>query len=251
LPVDRRGEHSDPCGAACAEFTLADRGRFWTFTRPASPDAILDAMSEEQYRKDQFLPYWAEYWPSSEALLSFLHGRPIRSAARACELGAGLGVIAAIMNEQGLWTAAVDLSFDACRFARVNMHRLGNAAPAVCADWRAMPFGRAFDLIAGADILYEARWIDPVARAISALLSDTGEAFIADPCRRHWRRFLKAAGEQGLDHEIIERRSINDNKTTIEIARIARAPARQPCFRRRPTKSARALVKKSSTRSSI
>jgi len=45
-------------------------------------ESYLQNISEEQFKKDERLPYWAELWPSSIALTKYLSGfRPnIRNA---------------------------------------------------------------------------------------------------------------------------------------------------------------------------
>ena len=47
-------------------------GHTLTFVRPADPDALLQSITEEQFAKDEFLPYWAEHWPCSDVLAHYL-----------------------------------------------------------------------------------------------------------------------------------------------------------------------------------
>ncbi len=203
-------------------FTFKEQGCDWTFIRPADPEAILDSLSEEEYRKDQFLPYWTEYWPSAEILFRYLSRQPAPRVGYACELGSGLGVIAAVLRARGTRTIATDLAFEACLFARDNMLRYNKSGPAVCTDWRFPPFRSMFDLVVGSDILYEARWTAPVVNALDTLMTLNGQALIADPCRTHWPRFLEQAGQKGFCVSIVHTAKSNSDKTTIQIARITR-----------------------------
>ena len=64
------------------------RGRDLRLMRPRDTEALLD---EEAFDRDEFLPYWAELWPSSLALARMIAGRALRGA-RTLELGCGLGL---------------------------------------------------------------------------------------------------------------------------------------------------------------
>ena len=59
-----------------------------TILRPRSSEALLD---EEAFEHEEFLPYWAELWPSGVALARTLSGRALRGA-RTLELGCGLAL---------------------------------------------------------------------------------------------------------------------------------------------------------------
>ena len=52
-------------------------GRDLTITRPVDADALLD---ERAFGREEFMPYWAELWPSSRALARRVGTRALRSA---------------------------------------------------------------------------------------------------------------------------------------------------------------------------
>src|SRR3954468_13329662 len=56
--------------------------------RPRDSEALLD---EHAFEHEEFLPYWAELWPSALALARAVGTRALRGA-RTLELGCGLGV---------------------------------------------------------------------------------------------------------------------------------------------------------------
>ena len=206
-----------------APFALSHEGRTFTFAMPADFDDVFDTIAEEHYEKDRFLPYWAEKWPSTAPFFSFLMNERLPGGARICELGCGLGVIAAALAAKGHEIIATDIAPEGCRFAFSNIAANGGAPRVVCADWRAMPFRKKFDLIVASDILYEERWIGPILDCIDTLLSRGGEAIIADPCRRFWVLFKRRAVERGFSLSIRERASIDSGKTEVEILSIRRA----------------------------
>ena len=87
-------------------------GRDLALLRPRDAEALL---SEEAFEQEEFLPYWAELWPSALALARFVGGRALKGA-RCVELGCGLGLpslAAALAGGRVLATdwssAAIDL----------------------------------------------------------------------------------------------------------------------------------------------
>src|SRR4051812_50149306 len=56
--------------------------------RPRDSEELLD---EEAFDREEFLPYWAELWPSGVALARDVSSRSLRGA-RTLELGCGLGL---------------------------------------------------------------------------------------------------------------------------------------------------------------
>jgi predicted nicotinamide N-methyase len=63
-------------------------GRDLTIVRPRDSEALLD---EHEFADDEFLPYWADLWPSAELLARTVVTRALRGA-RVLELGCGLGL---------------------------------------------------------------------------------------------------------------------------------------------------------------
>lgn len=205
-----------------AEFVVQSLGRSWSFLRPADPDAVLDSLTEDEYARDQFLPYWAELWPATSVLLRRLETVLPPRAGTACDLGCGLGVVGTILAARGHDTLAVDIAPAACRYASVNMRRYApGRARVVCGDWR-HPFLRArFDLIAAADVLYEPRWVAPVLSFVQAHLAPGGTACIADPKRASWHPFLSEARRRGFDVERVVESPLRGGGS-VEICRMRR-----------------------------
>src|SRR5205085_7908035 len=65
--------------------------------RPRDPEALL---SEEEFARDEFLPYWAELWPSALELAAVVEARELRGM-RVLELGCGLGVPSLVAARAG------------------------------------------------------------------------------------------------------------------------------------------------------
>ena len=153
-----------------------------TLVRPSAPEALLD---ETAFADDEFMPYWAELWPAGLALAEAL---PLDLAGRrVVELGCGLGVPSLLAAARGADVTAVDWAEDAIALLRENAARNGVALAAVRADWRS--FEGAYDLALAADVLYEARNVEPLARLLpqlapEALVALAGRPYEADFLRR-------------------------------------------------------------------
>jgi len=160
---------------------IAAGGVSLTLARPAEPEALLD---EEAFEDDEFLPYWAELWPAGIALAEALPAD--LDGVRIVELGCGLGVPSLVAAARGAEVTAVDWAADAIALLRENAARNGIELDAVRADWRA--FRGSFDLALAADVLYEARNVEPLAELLPRLAP---EALVALAGRPHEPGFLR------------------------------------------------------------
>jgi predicted nicotinamide N-methyase len=144
---------------------------------------------------DEFMPYWAELWPSGLALAQALPAR--LDGLEVVELGCGLGVPSLVAATRGACVTAVDWAPEATDLLRENAARNGIALRAVHADW-----GRvegSFDLVLAADLLYEER---NSATLLELLPTLAPSVLLADPGRPAARGFL---AEARRDWEIAER----------------------------------------------
>jgi predicted nicotinamide N-methyase len=202
---------------------MAHKKESCAFARPANPDDVLDSMTDEQYEKDKFLPYWAQQWPACSPLFNFLSthaGSVIHSSASVCEIGCGLGIISTLLQMKKMRIVATDLAFDACRYASYNMRQYSSVSKVVCSDWRLSPFKMGFDCVVGSDIFYEQRWISPVLDFLKSSMKIDGAAYIADPCRQWWQEFQDAAVTQGFTLNKVWQEAVNQGKTTVEVLRL-------------------------------
>jgi predicted nicotinamide N-methyase len=173
-------------------------GERYLLSHPRDAEALID---EAAFQHDERLPYWADVWPASVAL-----ARAVRaldgSGKTLLELGCGLGLVVAAALRAGFDVTASDYYEDALSFARLN--GAANAArdpTTVILDWRHLPTAiPAFDIVVGADVLYEQSYGPVVARTIATTLADQGRALIADPGRVGSPAFFDALRDVGLRH---------------------------------------------------
>lgn len=130
------------------------------------------------------IPYWAEIWPSSRGLARLIASGPSLAGRRVLDLGCGLGLSGIAAGLRGAAVTFVDSHPDALLFARRNAGAAGlDQTEFLEADWRDANWARPFDLVLGADILYERSECEPVAKLLGLLLEEGGVAWIGDPCR--------------------------------------------------------------------
>jgi predicted nicotinamide N-methyase len=194
------------------EETIELAGRELTLLRPASADALID---EEAFDDDEFLPYWAELWASGVALAGAVGDRDLKGA-RVLELGAGLGLPSLAAAIRGADVLATDWAEDAVELLRVNARRNRVELRAERVRWdepEALLAGAPWDLVLGADLLYESR----NAEQLSILLPLLGADFLlADPGRPFVPGFLERAAERWA----IETTTPDPHSSRIELHRL-------------------------------
>ena len=172
-------------------------GRELRLLRPRSAEALLD---EEAFEREEFLPYWAELWPSGLALARALEGVDV-AGRRVLELGAGLalpGFAAALAGAAEV--VATDWSPDAIELLAVNAGRNGVAVRGLRVAWEephALLGDAPWDLVLAADVLYERRNVDALVPLLPRLVGVEGCVLLADPGRPAAPAFFAALAEAG------------------------------------------------------
>jgi len=173
------------------EEVIPVNGRDLRLLRPRDAEALLD---EHAFEHEEYLPYWAELWPSSLALARAIGGRALKGA-RTLELGCGLGLPSIAAALAGGRVLATDWSSEAIRMTETNAERNDAALETLVCSWTEPEplLERApWDLVLASDVLYEAR----NGEALLALLPQLGrDIWLADPGRKAAERFLAAARE--------------------------------------------------------
>ena len=151
------------------EHVVALPGRELALLAPRDRDALL---SEEAFEHEEFLPYWAELWPSALALARVV-ARRAADRPRACSSSAaGSGCRRSPPRSAGGRVLATDWSPDVGRDDRAQRR-----AQRRCAlDAARVPLGRAtrrrsappWPLVLASDVLYEAPQRRAAARAAAA-----------------------------------------------------------------------------------
>ncbi|HEX6575787.1 MAG TPA: methyltransferase domain-containing protein [Gemmatimonadaceae bacterium] len=181
--------------------TDVDAGRTFSLLRPRNSD---DLIREEDFVKDERLPYWADIWPSSTVLaahLVSLADRPGRDVTgRGLELGCGLGLVTTAAMMAGYDMLASDYYTDALAFTRANAWRAtGDSPQAEMMDWRHFPSDTGkFELILASDVLYEKEYARLLPGIFKRSLANGGMVILADPGRIGVPEFMESCAEEGL-----------------------------------------------------
>lgn len=167
---------------------------------PAAADALID---EEDFDRNERLPYWADLWPSSIALARRVANLDLTGKC-VVELGCGLGLPSLAALSQGARVLATDHYHETLDFAAYNAHtNLGpdfhGSLETLQLDWRTpereLP---RFDLVLAADVLYDKMNVAPLSSLVPKLLERDGQLLLADPRRDYAARFLDEMAQQGF-----------------------------------------------------
>jgi len=182
-------------GEDLTEEIVALDGRELTLLRPRDVDALLD---EHVLDEREFIPYWADLWPSAILLARMIAPRALRGA-RVLELGCGLGLPSLAAAMAGGRVLATDWAPDALEAVAVNARRNDLAIDTLLSDWEqpAELIARGpFDLVIAADVLYEQRSVAPLAELLARLEAPT---WLSDPGRPPARRLLSVLESAGWE----------------------------------------------------
>jgi predicted nicotinamide N-methyase len=155
--------------------------------RPPSAEDLID---EAAFDAEEFLPYWAELWPSGLALARHVAGLEV-AGLKVLELGCGLGLPSLAASVREAHVLATDWADDAIELVQRNAERNGVSLRAAHVRWsEPEPLLRAapWDLVLGADLLYEARNAEQLAALLPKL---GGETVLAEPGRPQAKELLE------------------------------------------------------------
>jgi len=171
------------------EEVVAIAGHDIALLRPRDPDSLA---TQEAYERDEFLPYWAELWPSAIALARMVAARALHGA-RTLELGCGLALPSLAAALAGGRVLATDWSPDAVEVAARNAERNGLSIETLTCSWvepEPLLERGPWDLVLASDVLYEARNREALAPLLPRLLAPHGSVWIAEPGRADAETFL-------------------------------------------------------------
>jgi len=180
-------------------------GRPLTLEHPADPERLLnDPEILRRNAEDDYMPYWAFLWPGAFLLGEALAMRNWTGQEVALEIGCGLGLAGLAALRAGIGKVVftdydeAPLSFIASSAAanglsedRYVLQRL---------DWRDLP-DETYDVIFGADVLYERRLVPLVANLMRRMLTPDGYALVAGPFRVATEDLGRVLSDVGLKSE--------------------------------------------------
>jgi len=197
------------------------------FTRIEDPNRVLDEVAAAEDLRERLgaaaitqdaagrpeplhLPYWAELWDSAMGVGRFLIAEAAKErgvlwpGCAALDLGCGMGLSGTVAAALGARVMFADLEAPALLFAAWNSAPFRDRVRTRQLDWRSDDLGERFDLIVGADILYErSQWeyLNPFWRSH---LAPGGAVVLGEPGRQTGDRFIPWIREHGWSLTLVE-----------------------------------------------
>jgi predicted nicotinamide N-methyase len=142
--------------------------------------------------------FFGQAWPAGQALAEAMSGWPV-AGKRILEIGCGLGLSSLVLQRRGADITASDHHPLAGEFLAHNAAL--NGLPAIAyrdLQWAtAGPGPGYFDLIIGADVLYERGHVALLSRLVQRHARPACEVVIADPGRGYANGFSRVMAIQG------------------------------------------------------
>ncbi len=170
---------------------LAERSL--TVRHPPDAAALID---DDAFAHNEFLPYWAELWPSGVALARAAE-QLVRPGDRVLELGCGLALPSIAAALAGGDVTATDWSPDALELVARNARGNGTRVATMHAPWADagdLVEQGPWDWVLAADLLYEARNVPLLTALLPRLVTD-GAVLLAEPGRPFAETFFAKLGD--------------------------------------------------------
>lgn len=154
--------------------------RLWQITCVTDQGALLEGVNDVEH-----VPYGFLLWESAVALAELItrQGDMLRGK-RVLELGAGVGLAGLVARSLGATVWQTDHRADVLQLADHNARQNQISLPhQFVADWRNWTHAERYDLILGADILYEREMHHYLAPIFQTNLASGGSVILADPSR--------------------------------------------------------------------
>jgi predicted nicotinamide N-methyase len=201
------------------------------FTRVADPDRVLDEVAEEEDRRERVggvrnqdplhLPYWAELWESATGIAQHLvQEYPSLQTRSVLDLGCGQGLAGCAAAALGAQVLFADLEPPALLFARLNSLSFAKSIRTRRLNWQTDHLDEKFDLILGADILYERKQWEHLEPFWRTHLTPRGQVLLAEPGRQSGDLFIDWIAAKGWRMERFEEK-VPTREKPIRVFRIA------------------------------
>lgn len=219
------------------------------FTRITDPDVVLNRMVAEQDRLEKVtgkrltgdelhLPYWAQIWDSAIGMAGYiatepslkLEGEfdqtgsaPLKQRKTVLDLGCGMGFSGMAAAAMGAQVMFADLEADCLLFARLNSLRWADRVRTRQLNWQKDVLKETFDVILGADVLYERKQWVYLEPFFQQHLAPDGTILLGEPGRHTGDDFPGWVGEFGWKIRHLEQRIPRREKPIriFELKRVA------------------------------
>lgn len=186
-------------GLDCELTSIPINGKPILLWRPIGAENYILQTVQAEFGEDERLPYWAMLWPAGIALAECVEELIGKGNRSVLELGAGLSLPSLAAARAGARVVATDWYMDPLAYAAASAKANGLDVECKFLDWRHPPHWPQFDLIIGADLLYERRNFGPILATLDQLLAPAGIAVFSDPERHMSLDFFLKASDSGWE----------------------------------------------------
>lgn len=191
--------------------------RDFHFLTIEDPETLLDEKTLAQTHGElEIQPYWAQAWDAAYALAEYLFEIPELPTLNVMEIGCGLGITGAVAASIGAKVTMGDYATPALPFARVNSYPWQQTVDVQQINWRTDQLDQKFDLIIGADVLYDRDEIPFLDQFCRRHLNNDGAFLHADPHRAMTVEYINSLTELGWS----ARQSTFNSKTVSKRIRL-------------------------------
>ena len=180
-------------------------GERFQIIRPGDTDQLIEVAAERhQFETTRYMPYWANIWPVSRYLASFLltmdwHGKK----ERVLELGCGLGLSGLAALRCGHHVTFSDYDLAALRYAKRNAElNQFHEFDVMPLNWQ-YPGAQRFSLLIGSDLTFTASLVPDLVQVFDQMLERNGRIILADQNRMNQNSFSKLLAAKGFSYEVL------------------------------------------------
>ncbi|HMO14319.1 MAG TPA: methyltransferase [Pirellulaceae bacterium] len=134
---------------------------FWALV---DPNTLLDEVTlQASHAELPWQPYWGQLWDATHGLCEELMHLDLEDRT-VLDLGCGLGIAGAVAASRGARVLLADNAIPALDFAKLNCWLWRDQTKVQFLDWNTDDLQQKFDLIVGADIVYDSTAIPGLSR---------------------------------------------------------------------------------------
>lgn len=179
------------------QFVLRFRDKQFDFWKPADPDSLFDQqVIETPHNELEWQPYWAQVWLAAVGLCHELMDLDLEGQ-QVLDLGCGLGITGAVAASQGAQVILADNAPPALLFAGLNCLNWSDNTEVMNVNWLKDELAVRFDLILGADIIYDRNDLVHLDRFWRKHLAETGVVLLTEPSRLMSKDLIAGLEELG------------------------------------------------------
>lgn len=180
-------------------FQLTLASREFSFWRLSDPESVFDEqVIETPHDQLEWQPYWAQVWDAAIGMCQELIDRDLNEQS-VLDLGCGLGITGAIAAAAGANVVLVDNAPPALDFARLNCLPWQSQTSVSRLDWKNDRLDQQFDLILGADIVYDPSDLQFLNSFWQSHLKPEGRVLLSEPSRAMTTNLMKKLKEFSWD----------------------------------------------------